>query len=67
MTILIKIGLDLLQIDEQNLEPNQDELNLSMNSFLNSIDSILVVHTSLKKVNKYKLKKKKKPWITPAL
>ena len=67
MTILIKIGLDLLQIDEQNLELNQDELNLSMNSFLNSIDSILVVHASLKKVNKYKLKFKAKPWITPAL
>ena len=67
MTILIKIGLDLLQIDEQNLELNQDELNLSMNSFLNSIDSILVVHTSLKKVNKIKLKFKAKPWITPAL
>ena len=67
MTILIKIGLDLLQIDKQNLELNQDELNLSMNSFLKSIDSILVVHTSLKKVNKYKLKFKAKPWITPAL
>ena len=67
LTILIKIGLDLLQIDEQNLELNQDELNLSMNSFLNSIDSILVVHASLKKVNKYKLKFKAKPWITPAL
>ena len=60
LTILIKIGLDLLQIDEQNV-------NLSMNSFLNSIDSILVVHASLKKVNKYKLKFKAKPWITPAL
>ena len=60
LTILIKIGLDLLQIDEQNV-------NLSMNSFLNSIDSILVLHASLKKVNKYKLKFKAKPWITPAL
>ena len=60
LTILIKIGLDLLQIDEQNV-------NLSMSSFLNSIDSILVVHASLKKVNKNKLKFKTKPWITPAL
>ena len=60
LTILIKIGLDLLQIDEQNV-------NLSMNSFLNSIDSILVLHASLKQVNKYKLKFKAKPWITPAL
>ena len=34
LTILIKIGLDLLQIDEQNVD-------LSMSSFLNSIDSWL--------------------------
>ena len=60
LTILIKIGLDLLQIDEQNV-------NLSMSSFLTSIDSILFVHASLKKVNKNKLKFKTKPWITPAL
>ena len=57
LTILIKIGL---QIDQQNV-------NLSMDSFLNNINSILDAHTPLKKVNKYKLKFKTKPWITPAL
>ena len=31
------------------------------------MDSILDTHTLLKKVNKYKLKFKTKPWITPAL
>ena len=51
---------DLLQIDEQNV-------NLSLDSFLNNINSILDVHAPLKKVNKYKLKFKTKPWITPAL
>ena len=51
---------DLLQIDQQNV-------NLSMDSFLNNINSILDVHAPLKKVNKYKLKFKKKPWVTPAL
>ena len=38
-----------------------------MDSFLNNISSILDVHAPLKKVNKYKLKFKTKPWITPAL
>ena len=51
---------DLLQIDQQNV-------NLSMESFLNNINSILDVHAPLKKVNKCKLKFKTKPWITPAL
>ena len=34
---------------------------------LNNINSILDVHAPLKKVNKYRLKFKTKPWITPAL
>ena len=40
---------DLLQIDQQNV-------NLSMDSFLNNMNSILDTHAPLKKVNKYKLK-----------
>ena len=51
---------DLTQIDQQNV-------NLSMDSFLNNINSILDVHAPLKKVNKYKLKFKTKIWITLAL
>ena len=38
-----------------------------MESFLNNINSILDVHAPLKKVNKHKLKFKRKPWIIPAL
>ena len=41
LTILIKIGL--LQIDQQNV-------NLSMDSFLNNINSILDVYAPLKKL-----------------
>ena len=52
--------MDLLQIDQQSV-------NLSMESFLNNINSILDVHAPFKKVNMYKLKFKTKPWITPAL
>ena len=44
---------NLLQTDQQNV-------NLSMDSFLNNINSILDVHTHQKKVNKYKLKFKTK-------
>ena len=38
-----------------------------MDSFLNNINSILDSRAPLKKVNKYKLKFKAKPWIIPAL
>ena len=38
-----------------------------MDSFLNNIDSILDVHTSLKKLININLKFKKKPWINPML
>ena len=51
---------DLLQIDQQNV-------NLSMNSFLNNMNSIFDMHAPLKKVKKYKLKFKTKLWITSAL
>ena len=51
---------DVLQIDQQNV-------NLSLDSFLNHKNSISDVHAALKKVNKYILKFKTKPQITPAL
>ena len=51
---------DLLQIDQQNI-------CLSMDIFLNKMDSILDTHAPLKIVNKCKLKFKTKPWIIPAL
>ena len=38
-----------------------------MDIFLNNMESILDTHAPLKNVNKYKLKFKAKPWITPAL
>ena len=51
---------DALQLDQQ-------DVNLSINSFLDKINSILDEHAPLKCVNKYKLKFKYKPWITPAI
>ena len=51
---------DVLQLDQQ-------DVNLSINSFLDKMNSILDEHAPLKRVNKYKLKFKSKPWITPAI
>ena len=51
---------DLLQIDQQNV-------NFSLDFFLNNKNSVLNVNTPLKKVNKYKLKFKTKPWVTSEL
>ena len=51
---------DVLQFDQQ-------DVNLSINSFLDNMNSILDEHASLKRVNKYNLKFKSKPWLTPAI
>ena len=42
-------------------------MNLSMNSYLDHMNAILDVHAPYKKVSKYKLRFKLKPWITLAL
>ena len=42
-------------------------VNLSTNSYLDHMNAILDIHAPYKKVNKYKLRFKIKPWITPAL
>ena len=51
---------DVLQLDQQNVD-------LSIESFLNNINSILDSNAPFKRVKKYKLRFKTKPWITPAL
>ena len=51
---------DVLQLDQQ-------DVNLSINSFLDKMNSILDEHAPLNRVNKYKLKFKSKPRITPAI
>ena len=51
---------DVLQLDQQNV-------NLSIESFLDNTNSILDEHIPLKRINKYKLKFKSKSWITSAI
>ena len=49
------------------LQLDQDNVNLSMDSYLDHMNAILDIHAPDKKVNKYKLRFKIKPWISPAL
>ena len=51
---------DILQLDQQNVD-------LSIECFLNNMNSIIDSNAPFKRVNKYKLRFKTKPWITPAL
>ena len=51
---------EILQLDQHNV-------NISMDSYLDHMNAILDIHAPYKKVNKYKLRFKIKPWITPAL
>ena len=48
---------DLLKIDELNVDN-------STKIYLDKIDMLLDTYVPLKKINKYKLKFKSKPWIT---
>ena len=51
---------DVLQLDQQ-------DVNLSIESFLGNMNSMLDKHAPLKLTNKNKLKFKSKPWITPSI
>ena len=51
---------DVFQLDEQ-------DVNLSTESFLDNMNSILDEHAPLKRIDKYKLMFKSKPWRTPAI
>ena len=51
---------DVLQQDQQNV-------NLSIESFLDNMNSKFNEHAPWKRINKYKLKLKSKPWIIPAI
>ena len=49
------------------LQLDQQDVNLSIESFLNNMNSILDKHAPLKRINKYNLKFRSKPWKTPAI
>ena len=63
MLFLITLKRKLSEI----LELDQHNVSLSMDSYLDDMNSILDIYAPYKNVNKYKLKFKIKLWITPAL
>ena len=57
--------LDYLDTDWSNLlNLNEKNVDLSINNFLNAMNSLLNKYAPFKKISKYKLKFKTKPWIT---
>ena len=60
--------LDYFDIDWPNiLKLNEENVNSATNNFFDTINSVLNKYAPLKKVNKYKLRLKKKPWITSGI
>ena len=59
---------DFNQTDwEQILCTEKSDVNFSINQYLSKIDSVLEIHTRLKKLNKKELKFLTKPWIRQGL
>ena len=57
--------LDYFDIDWSNpLNQNEKNVDLSTNNFLNAMNSLLNKYAPFKKISRYKLKFKTKPWIT---
>ena len=60
--------LDYFDIDWPNiLKLYEKNVNLTTNNFLDTINSVLNKYAPLKRVNKYKLRFKNKPWITSGI
>ena len=60
--------LDYFDIDWPNiLKLDEENVNSTTNNFLDTINSVLNKYAPLKKVNKYKLRFKNKPWITSGI
>ena len=60
--------LDYVDINWPNiLKHDEKNVNSATNNFLDTINSALNKHAQLKKVNKYKLRFKNKPWITSGI
>ena len=60
--------LDYLDIDQPNvLILDEKNMKLATNNFLDAMTSVLNKYVPRKKVNKYKLKFKTKPWVTSSI
>ena len=60
--------LDYFSVDWKNvINLQKDDVNHSLRCFFDSVNNLLKIHASYKKVKKYKLKFKEKPWISSGL
>ena len=60
--------MDYFDKDWSNiLNLKHDNVSLAMENFVNNMNDLLDKHVPLKKISKYKLKFKTKPWTTAAL
>ena len=60
--------MDYFDKDWSNiLNLKHGNVNVSMENFVNNMNDLLDKHAPFKKISKYKLKFKTKPWITAAL
>ena len=68
---LTKICLFISEFENTNwieiIDVNKEELNLSLNHYLCSINLLLEKHAPLKRLNKQELKFHQEPWITQGL
>ena len=60
-TILKKTGILFLMLKKKK------DVNYSLDNFLLNMNGLLCKHAPFKKVSKYQLKLKTKPWITAAI
>ena len=64
----VSFVLDYLSIDwDDTLKIKEENIDYSSEVFLNKISNLLGCYAPFKKICKYKLKFKTKPWITPGL
>ena len=64
----VNFVLDQFSIDwDETLKINDENIDYSTGGFLNKIYNLLDCYAPFKKISKYKLKFKTKPWITPGL
>ena len=64
----VNFVLDYFSIDlDDTLKISDENIDYSTEAFLNKINNLVDCYAPFKRISKYKLKFKTKPWITPGL
>ena len=60
--------LDYFSVNWKNvINLQKNDVNLSLQNFFDSVNDLLKIHATYKKLKKYKLKLKEKPWISSGI